>query len=343
MLLLRPTLFRAARRSASQQVFAGRAAMSSTSKNTPPKTSALDNRAALTLGALFFGGVAIGYFSGPLPDLDDLREAMGLKKSAIKEYPGELVITDKVYFDIGINNDYVGKIVLGLYGDVQPKTVENFRALCTGEKGTGKMGKPLHYKGATFHRIIPGFMIQGGDFTRGDGTGGESIYGRRFPDEDLSVPHGGPGTLSMANAGPNSNGSQFFICTGETPWLDGKHVVFGRVLDGMDVVDIIESCGRRSGKPTAHVRIIDCGVLESDASSASSEPKAEPTKEAGQQEEPQRLTREEMTERLNYFREIEAKLRANESEIEASLFKVTISEIEAEKARLKKELSKPVA
>ncbi|KAF1779863.1 Cyclophilin-like domain [Phytophthora cactorum] len=224
------------------------------SSSSPSGLTSLQ-KASLGLAAMFAGGYAIGYFFGPFPSLEDLTGVKAV--SGAPEYKGELIVTDKVFFDIGINDDYVGKIVMGLYGEVQPRTVENFRALCTGEKGESRAGPPLWYKDSQFHRIIPGFMIQGGDFTQHNGRGGESIFGRRFDDEDLSVPHSAL---------------------------------------GMDVVDIVSSCGRRSGKPMAEVKIINCGVLDTDAPAAD-------------KNEPKRLTREEMQDRLDSLREWKATLR----------------------------------
>ncbi|KAM0788957.1 hypothetical protein ACM66B_003031 [Microbotryomycetes sp. NB124-2] len=167
----------------------------------------------------------------------------------------------RVFFDITVNGHEAGRIVMELFADVAPKTAENFRALCTGEKGTGKMGKPLHYKGSTFHRIIKRFMCQGGDFTAGNGTGGESIYGEKFEDENFELKHDKPFLLSMANAGPNTNGSQFFITTVPTPHLDGKHCVFGRVIAGRSVVRLMEDSPTKDDKPVEDIVIADCGEL----------------------------------------------------------------------------------
>jgi peptidylprolyl isomerase len=169
----------------------------------------------------------------------------------------------RVFFDMTIGDKSAGRVEMELFADTCPKTAENFLQLCVGTKN--KDGKKLHFKGSSFHRVIPKFMCQGGDFTRGDGTGGESIYGSKFDDETFkgkAGKHFGPGTLSMANAGPNTNGSQFFICTAPTPHLDGKHVVFGQVVKGYDVIKKIEAVGSGSGKTSSKVTISDCGKVQ---------------------------------------------------------------------------------
>eukprot|EP00039_Didymoeca_costata_P026373 m.15813 g.15813 ORF g.15813 m.15813 type:complete len:354 (+) comp5494_c0_seq2:88-1149(+) len=170
----------------------------------------------------------------------------------------------RTFFDITIDGVPEGRVVFKLYTETVPKTTENFRALCTGEKGNTSSGVPLHYKGCPFHRVIPSFMLQGGDFTNQNGTGGESIYGEKFEDENFEIKHEKPGLLSMANAGPGTNGSQFFITTVPTPHLDGKHVVFGEVLKGMGLVKLIESYGSQEGTTSKKVVISDCGELKPD-------------------------------------------------------------------------------
>lgn len=170
-------------------------------------------------------------------------------------------ITKKVFLDITIGGKKEGRIEIGLFGETVNKTAENFLHLCLCDKGIGSSGKELCYKGAPFHRIIPGFMIQGGDFTNQNGTGGESIYGRNFEDENFEAKHNEVGVISMANAGANTNGSQFFITVAKTEWLNGHHVVFGKVTKGMNVVKAIERVGSSSGAPKEQVVIADCGLV----------------------------------------------------------------------------------
>ena len=173
----------------------------------------------------------------------------------------DINVTKQVFFDLAIDGKAAGRIVFGLFGELVPKTVENFRALCTGESGKTRSGVERCYKGSSFHRVIPNFMLQGGDFTNHNGTGGESIYGSKFDDENFKVRHTEPGLLSMANAGPNTNGSQFFITTVPTPWLDGNHVVFGKVMSGMELVKEVEKLGSNSGRTSKKISIVDSGEI----------------------------------------------------------------------------------
>lgn len=199
-----------------------------------------------------------------LPGILIAVSILGCNQPTVAQDPDDAKVTHQVFFDVKIGDKEPQRIVMGLFGDTVPKTSENFRALCTGEKGDGNSGKPLHYKGSVFHRVIPQFMLQGGDFTNGNGTGGESIYGEKFADENFKLKHTKPGLLSMANAGPNTNGSQFFITTIKTDWLDGRHVVFGKVIDGMDTVKAVEAVGSRSGRTSEKVTIVDSGELKGD-------------------------------------------------------------------------------
>ncbi|TXG69295.1 hypothetical protein EZV62_004230 [Acer yangbiense] len=167
----------------------------------------------------------------------------------------------RVFFDLSIDGIPVGRIVMELFADSTPITAENFRALCTGEKGIGTVGKPLHYKGSTFHRVIPGYMVHGGDITQGNGTGGELIYGLSFTDENFVKKHIGPGILSMAKTSTLGNGSQFCICTTKIEWLDRKQVIFGEMVEGFDLLKAIDQIGSSFGLPSKTVMIIDCGQL----------------------------------------------------------------------------------
>ncbi|MET7288046.1 peptidylprolyl isomerase [Streptomyces sp. NPDC005573] len=163
-------------------------------------------------------------------------------------------MSENVYFDISIDEKPAGRVVFRLFDDVVPKTAKNFRQLATGEHGYG-------YAGSSFHRVIPNFMLQGGDFTRGNGTGGRSIYGEKFEDENFTLKHDRPYLLSMANAGRNTNGSQFFVTTVVTDWLDGKHVVFGEVVEGKEIVDQIEKLGSGNGTPKGKITITESGTV----------------------------------------------------------------------------------
>ncbi|KAJ3195272.1 heme binding [Irineochytrium annulatum] len=179
---------------------------------------------------------------------------LAFQSTRVAPFTSEVMSNPRVYFDIAADGSPMGRVTMELRADVVPKTAENFRALCTGEKGYG-------FAGSSFHRVIPNFMCQGGDFTNHNGTGGKSIYGNKFADENFILKHTGEGILSMANAGPNTNGSQFFICTTKTPWLDNKHVVFGSVVDGYDIIKKVESFGSQSGATKKKITVSASGQL----------------------------------------------------------------------------------
>jgi len=207
----------------------------------------------------------------PSPQMIELKEqnkaiAENVKEDFDNNIPSNNTLYEDIslnpYFDIEVGGIYQGRIVFKLFDDIVPKTCKNFRFLCS----NGLLGTPS-YEGSSFHRIIKNFMLQGGDFTNGDGTGGMSIYGNKFEDENFELKHNQPGLLSMANSGPNTNGSQFFITTEKTDWLDGKHVVFGIVISGYDIVSKIENMEiDGNNKPKLDVVIKKCGIIKPDES-----------------------------------------------------------------------------
>ena len=229
-----------------------------TAPNEPKKPS----KALVSLSVLVYavGGVGIGMY---------IYEQSTSPAAAIIGTPAERfaladpqgIVTDRVFFDVSINGEEPERLIIGLYGKECPETVKNFTTLAQGDTVSKVSGRPLRYENSKFHRVIPSFMIQGGDFTRGDGTGGESIFGGPFKDELFAHKHTGLGVLSMANRGKDTNTSQFFICTAPTVWLDGKHVVFGQVLHGAPTLRRIESLGSRGGAVSGEVKIVKAGVL----------------------------------------------------------------------------------
>jgi cyclophilin family peptidyl-prolyl cis-trans isomerase len=192
------------------------------------------------------------------PDEADFKAWLDKQCQATKHDALKSRCNPQVFFDITIGGEAAGRIVMKLRADVVPKTAKNFGQLCSGEMGFG-------YKNCPFHRVIPGFMCQGGDFTNQNGTGGKSVYGEKFEDENFKLKHTGTGILSMANAGPGTNGSQFFLCTAKTAWLDGKHVVFGKVVEGMEVVEAVEAVGSQGGETSKPVLVADCGIVGKDS------------------------------------------------------------------------------
>ena len=240
---------------------------SSTSSSSSQPSSSSSSSSVLSTLLLFSIAIVGGY----LIPFDDLLGPKKRDKDSFTELQEpQSIITDRVYFDISINNTEPKRLIIGLYGNDCPKTVKNFIELT---KGTTKSnnGKLLSYKGSKFHRIIPGFMAQGGDFEYGNGTGGQSIYGRRFEDENFKFKHKGLGVVSMANSGQHSNGSQFFICFTKASWLDGKHTVFGQVIHGNNILDDCEDAGSRSGSPSKEVVIVNCGLVDGEKGFVSNE------------------------------------------------------------------------